>query len=279
VADAYHEVQKGRSRIRDQRTRDLFDEIIDGSPEDVAGLEHWARLAGLDVGAVLRAVVVRDAPEERHGSSIGELPPVPLLVVCAESAGVDVERIIAARRASELLLIFPWWTGDLRRLREGLGDALRRLLGDPALSRAGVSGAARGAGDLRRAYLECVRANELGAILRPEASVHCYDDYVLDDVFDSTATQGERLIEQTLGPLLELGKRGERLVETLGAYFRAGLNHKVAAASVDVHRNTLTHRLEQIRRATGLDLEDPAERLRVETALRFLELRKLHDRE
>jgi sugar diacid utilization regulator len=104
--------------------------------------------------------------------------------------------------------------------------------------------------------------------------VHCYDDYVLHDVLDLASSQGDRLIAQTLGPLLELGEGGERLIHTLDAYFRSGFNHKVTAAAVDIHRNTLTHRLEQIRRVTGLDLENPAERLRMETALRFLEFRR-----
>ena len=275
VADAYHEAQKGRSRRHDQRTRDLFDEIIDGDPDDVAGLERRARLAGLEVRAELRAVVVRGSSDGAGDAAIGELAPVPLLIACAESAGLPVERVAAARRGSELLLIFPWRGAELARLRDRLGDALRRLLGASTASRAGVSGRALGAAELRRAYRECVRAQDLGAIVSPASPVHCYDDYVLDDVFDSAASQGERLIAQTLGPLLELGDAGERLVQTLDAYFRAGFNHKATAAAVDIHRNTLAHRLEQIRRVTGLDLEDPTERLRVETALRFLELRRL----
>jgi DNA-binding PucR family transcriptional regulator len=61
---------------------------------------------------------------------------------------------------------------------------------------------------------------------------------------------------------------------TLDAYLRSGQNLKIAAAALAIHRNTLTYRLEQIRRETRFDFEDPAQRLRIEAALRFLELRR-----
>jgi sugar diacid utilization regulator len=276
VADAYHEAQKGSSRRRDQRTRDLFDEIIDGEPADTEALEARARLAGVDSASELRAIVLRGPTDATGHSAFSELPPVPILVACADSAGVSVERVAAARRGSELLLVLPSPDGNLGQLCDALGTAMTRMLGEATTARAGVSGPT-GSGGLRRAYRECARAIELGELVSPASPVHCYDDYLLHDVFDSTAAQGERLIAQALGPLLEVGEDGDKLLRTLAEYFRSGFNHKLTAIAVGIHRNTLTHRLQQIQDLLEVDLEEPAVRLRVDAALRFLEIRRLRD--
>ena len=279
VADAYYEAQKGRSRHRDQLTRDLFDEIIDGDPTSVGALETRAGLAGLEALAELRAVVFRWSSTGAGGSVFDGLPPVPAVAACAEAARLSVEQVVAARRGSELLLVTPWREPEasLGRLRKALGEALTRLVGESGGVGCGVSGRVAGAGALRKAYHECARAIELGEMIDPAVSVHFYDDYVLHDLFASAPAQGDRLIAQTLEPLLRLGEVGERLIETLDAYLRCGQNLKAAAAELAIHRNTLTYRLEQIRRATQLDFEDPTQRLRVEAALRFLELRRRRD--
>ena len=274
IADAYHEAQMG-SRQRDQRTRDLFDEIIDGDSSS-AMIHTRARLAGLETEGELRAVVLRWSSEIPGRSAFEGLPPVAVVAACAEAARVTADETLAARRASELLIVAPWHhpKASLDRLRERLGVALTRLIGESDEVQAGISGRVPTVADLRVAYHECSRAIELGALLDAWSAIHFYDDHVLDDLFDSAPSQGRRLIAQTLQPLLELGESGVRLIETLDAYLRCGQNLKAASATLDIHRNTLTYRLEQIRRAIPFDLEEPTQRLRVEAALRFLELHR-----
>jgi len=275
ISDAYSDAQKS-ARQRDQLTRDLFDEIIGGDPAASDILAARARLAGLETDGELRAVVFRWSSKVLGQSAFEGLPPVAVVAACAGAAGVTADEILAARRANELLLVAPWREpqASLARLRDTLSDSLNRLLGDSAEARAGISGRVSGVEALRGAYRECARAIELGAIIDPVGSIHFYDDYVLHDLFDSAPAQGDRLITQMLEPLLRLGETGERLIETLDAYLRSGQNLKTAAAALDIHRNTLTYRLEQIRRETRFDFEDPAQRLRIEAALRFLELKR-----
>ncbi|MGH7856963.1 MAG: PucR family transcriptional regulator, partial [Candidatus Binatia bacterium] len=86
---------------------------------------------------------------------------------------------------------------------------------------------------------------------------------------ESCAKVGERLIGGSLGPLLELGNTGQRLIETLDAYVQANANSKVASALLNVHPNTLTYRMRQIVNLTGLDVGQPEHRLRAELALRL----------
>ena len=278
IADAYLDAQQG-SRQRDQLVRDLFDEIIDGDPAAADALEARARLAGLQAQGELRAVLFRWRSAVPGGSAFEGLPPVTVVAACAEAARITADEILAARRASELLLVVPWHRpkASPKRLRETLSGALVRLLGHSGEARAGVSGRVAAVGDLRAAYHECARAIELGAMVDPETRVHLYEDHVLDDLFDSAPAQGSRLIAQTLNPLLSLGEAGGKLVETLDAYLRCGQNLKAASTALNIHRNTLTYRLEQIRRAIPFDLDDPAQRLRVEAALRFLALQRRHE--
>lgn len=280
VSDAFYEEQEGRSRYRDQLTRDLFDEIIDGDPAATEVLETRAHRVGLDVEAEYRAVVIQWSSDVvGGGTTFDGLPPFPVVVACAESAGVPVERVVAVRRGSELLFVTPWQESkdSIRGLRKALPEAVARLVDAAVAVSVGVSGRGVGARCLRSAYHECTRAIELGGLVEAKSSVHFYDDYVLHDLIDSAPEQGDRLIAQTLAPLLEQGEGGERLIETLDAYLRSGHNHKVTAATLDIHRNTLAYRLQQIGRLTQLDLEDPADRLRVEAALRCLELRRRRD--
>ncbi len=275
ISDAYYDAQSG-ARQRDQLTRDLFDEILDGNPASDGVLATRARLAGLERDGELRAVVFQWSSAVPGRSAFEGLPPVAAVGAFADAAGVSANVVLAARRASELLLVAPWREPEasLERLRAGLAETLTRLLGDSGEARAGVSGRVAGVEALREAYHECARAIDLGARLDATDLVHFYDDYVLADLFDSAPAQGNRLIAQTLEPLLRLGETGERLIETLDAYLRAGQNLKLAAAALAIHRNTLNYRLEQIRREAGIDLDDPTQRLRVEAALRFLELRR-----
>ena len=57
------------------------------------------------------------------------------------------------------------------------------------------------------------------------------------------------------------------MVDTLDAYLAHGGNSSATAAALYLHRNTLTYRLRRITALSGLDLADPAVRLRVQVAL------------
>ena len=280
IADAYYEAQKD-SRHRDQLVRDIFDEIVDGDASSVGALETRARLAGLDVDAELRAVVFRWDSGVPGGSPFDGLPPVPAVAACAEAAGVSAGRDprsasrqrAAARRAVAGARGQPGTTaGDARRSADAAGRRGRRKRA-PAFP-----DASRESPRCARPIASGARAIELGEMLDPADSVHLYDDYVLHDLFDSAPAQGDRLIAHTLEPLLAARRHGR--AADRDARRLAALGPEPQGGRRRARRSTATrstYRLEQIRRATRLDLEDPAQRLRVEAALRFLELRRRRD--
>jgi len=75
--------------------------------------------------------------------------------------------------------------------------------------------------------------------------------------------------EETLGPLAEYDRaNGTDLLHTLETYFAQRGNLSRTAEALFIHRNSLLYRMERIAAITGLDLEDPEARLRLQVALK-----------
>lgn len=274
VSEAYFAEQEGRARHRDRIMRDLFDEIIDGGPSAPEGLKARAESVGLDLDSEFHIMVVF-RPAGSHGSPRGsELPSVA--VVVAEAIGLSVERVISVERNRELLVLTPH-NGEklpVAVLRSKLVELLEPSLTAGVALAIGISGLVSGIAGVRQGYKEAKRATEIGQMLDPTNVVHFYDDYVLHDVLDSGAKPGKRLIDEVLGPLLGMGETGHRLIETLEAYFRSGLNLKVAAGTLEIHPNTLAYRMRQIHQVTGIDPASPGHRLGAEIALQLFALQR-----
>ena len=67
---------------------------------------------------------------------------------------------------------------------------------------------------------------------------------------------GEMLAERYLGPLKAAGEFGELLEETLAAHVMSGGRIKATAATLDVHPNTVRHRLGRIEELVGIYFDD-----------------------
>jgi hypothetical protein len=65
-------------------------------------------------------------------------------------------------------------------------------------------------------------------------------------------------------------RRGTTYVETLGAFLDASGDVVAASAALNIHRNTFRYRLGRLLKVSGIDLDDPDERLITHLQLRFL---------
>jgi purine catabolism regulator len=74
--------------------------------------------------------------------------------------------------------------------------------------------------------------------------------------------------EETLGPLLAHEGASE-LIHTLETYFSHNGNLSQTAEALFIHRNTLIYRMERIASITGMDLDNPENRLAIQLALRI----------
>lgn len=85
-----------------------------------------------------------------------------------------------------------------------------------------------------------------------------------------TAARGE-FLEELLGPLRR-ARQGDDLVASLITYARHGFRLARAAEALYVHPKTLAYRLGRIAGLTGLDLDDPETRFRIQLAAQILAL-------
>ena len=277
VSEAYFAEQQGRARHRDRMMRDLFDEIIDGGPSSPEDLKARAESVELDLDSEFHILVVLRPSGRGASPRMAELPSVT--VVVAEATGLTVERVVSVDRNRELLVLTPRNGQDLpvAVLRAKLMELLEPSLAAGVPVVIGISGVVSGIEGVRQGYKESKRATEIGQMLDATNVVHFYEDYVLHDVLDSGAKPGKRLVTEVLGSLLSMGETGQRLIETLQAYFNSGLNLKVAAGSLDIHPNTLAYRMRQVHQVTGLDPGNPDQRLRTEIALQLFSMQRKRD--
>ena len=70
-------------------------------------------------------------------------------------------------------------------------------------------------------------------------------------------------------------KRGTELVRTIEAYFANGSSPARAAATLQVHVNTVTQRLDRVARLLGSDWSEPNRALEVQLALRLHRVARL----
>jgi hypothetical protein len=90
--------------------------------------------------------------------------------------------------------------------------------------------------------------------------------------FDAVVTPGasREFAAKALEPLLALDRAGDReLVRTLRTWLAHHGGWEPTAAELDVHRNSVRHRIAQVERALAVDLADPEVRMRLWFALRW----------
>ncbi|UWG98845.1 helix-turn-helix domain-containing protein [Dehalobacter sp. DCM] len=108
-------------------------------------------------------------------------------------------------------------------------------------------------------YLESVEAIRLGNILNKEHYFYRYENYILYDLISnySRTDKCRRLIHHALIKLIEYDKEnGTDYVQSLYNYIYYFKNIKDSAEALNIHRNTMFHRVEKIERLLNVDLND-----------------------
>lgn len=122
-------------------------------------------------------------------------------------------------------------------------------------------------------FRQADKAMELGRRRNPAERFRPFSDHVLyyilchfTEEFDVEAICSGAVLR-----LREMDRtRNTAYVETLRLYLDCGCQPTAAAAALYIHRSTLAYRLEKIREATGVDLEDADTRLYLQISLRLL---------
>ncbi len=157
-----------------------------------------------------------------------------------------------------------------RQLAEDIQSEARREHPDARLS-IGIGTVAARVGGWRVSYHEAAQAANLSYRLKAERPLYIGDLGIY--TFLSNADYRADLLalrDSTIGNLIGYEERQRAdLLLTLEAFFQSHGNHTQTAELLNVHRNTLTYRMNRITEITGLDLNQPDVRLAVHLALKI----------
>ncbi|OLN26864.1 PucR family transcriptional regulator [Desulfosporosinus metallidurans] len=113
--------------------------------------------------------------------------------------------------------------------------------------------------DVKEHYLESVEAIKLGNYLNREQHFYKYEDFLIFDLI-SNYTHGEKckkFIHHSLILLIEYDKEnGTDYVRSFYTYLCNFKNVKDSATILNIHRNTMFHRIEKIENLLNVDLND-----------------------
>lgn len=238
---------------------DLLDALLDGSDRARASLTARALRLGHRPHEP-HVVLVAHAAHDRAAAR--RLPA--LSAVAAELAAARDG--LATVRDGHAVLALP--AADPATAGRRLAASLTLRLGTPVT--VGAAGPVTDPADFPRAHREalaCARA--LLRLDRAGESATTRDLGYTGLLLGDTATAAG-FVDRTLGPLLRHdAERGTALLTTLETYFATGRSPARSADRLHVHPNTVTQRLDRIRRLLDLDLSDPDRTLDLQLALRL----------
>jgi hypothetical protein len=233
---------------------DLLDDLLSGSARAGAALDARARSLG-------------HRPWQPHAVLVVHVPARRLPLLTAATAELAAARGgLATARDGLAVLTLP--STDAAPTGRQLAGALSLRLGTPVT--VGAAGPVADPGALPEAYgeaLACARA--LLRLDRAGESATVRDLGYTGLLLGGTATAGG-FVDRVLGPLLRHdAQRATDLLITLETYFATGRSPARSADLLHVHPNTVTQRLDRVRRLLDLDWSDPDRTLDLQLALRL----------
>ena len=262
----YLSAREDLGRSLEEAIRLFLGRVISGDFADEAEADGEAQWLGYDLSTFRIGVVIEP----------GGLPAVARSVVDMRLADVvrDLRRrfpdspaglvdlgvvlAVPGTSADEVAAILAPTIED----REGAAFHLTAGLGSP---RAGAHG-------MMISLREARRARALGSVLEPAGQVHKYDELRLLDLFKQDSTI-DSFVQEVLTPLLSKDRPNRaHMVDTLDAFFEAGMVRKAAAARLGIHPNSLDYRIRAIELALGYPVRSGSSAFKLQLALKLLPL-------
>jgi putative methionine-R-sulfoxide reductase with GAF domain len=237
---------------------ELLDDLLAPTRHTYSSLAERAQRIGYD-------------PRKRHAVVVAHLSPNLRKRLSPAASDLAAARDgLSTVRDGLALLVVP--SADPSSTGRQISHSLSRRLGFPVT--VGAAGPVDDPADLPAAYAEasaCVHA--LLRLDRAGASATAadlgYAGLLLSG--DRTAAQ---FVTRTLSPVIEYDReRSSALLETLETYFATGQSPALSAKRLHVHPNTITQRLERVKRLLGASWNSPEHALDVQLALRLNRLR------
>jgi len=205
--------------------------------------------------------------------------PTPVdLVAAIESAAPDAEAL-AAEVAEGTAVVLELPAGlpvpEAVAHAKGVAAAALERLGGGGGVRVAVSGVCREPTDYPAAYGEVRQTLRCLESFNSDCAVIACDDLGIGRLLLSAVdrSDAERFARDTLGELLAPDDWMADLLLTLRCFFKCSRSIRRSAERLDVHENTIRHRLRCVDRITGLPVSHDADaQMRVQLALLVCEL-------
>jgi len=141
---------------------------------------------------------------------------------------------------------------DMIEYAEAVSEFAESEMGMPLMI--GIGSIQSSLASLHQSYLEAAQSLQVGREFHRVQPVHAYQKQILERILSSVPA--ERRTELKKDIFNDKAKKllNAEMVETVRVFFENDLNLSTTAKKLYLHRNTLTYRLDRIRRETGLDL-------------------------
>lgn len=176
-------------------------------------------------------------------------------------------------QAEQWLALLPAASSDEAQRNRSLVEQLLHTLNDgdtPLRVFGGLSAVCPQARDLPRGLTQARQALVAAQSFPERLGLCCFEELGVLELLVAIRDRSllDRFVQTTLGPLLQHDHgHHAALTATLEAWTQANGNLVAAAQRLNVHRNTLNYRMQQIQHLTGLDLNDAQHRLNIAIAL------------
>ena len=244
--------QRQIASLEGRFARTFFDTLLEGTVSLDPQRQERARLFGFDAEAAHRVgILLMDEV----------LPLTHEALARRDQAGEGVKRIVSDLGGTALVSFALNRVVFLLPPESATEPELLQVAPNAAVA---IGGIHSGSAGVHASFLE---ASSLLEYLRPGTSLR-YEHFVVPRVLLGDEEARARLVEAVLGPLRVRG--GERLARTLLAWAEAGFEQRRTAHKLGLHVNSVRYRLDRIAELSGLVLDDPETRFRIQLARHVL---------
>jgi sugar diacid utilization regulator len=268
------------AELANRLKEDLLEALLAGPALDAQQARTWASALGYDPQTTYRVMVIM--PREPSAPPSDEATALSLwrhlLYALLDALSYLAPRSIGVVRRNDLVALVPAGGGDRSAPSPlALARDLQRLATQryPAVPiSVGLSAACEDPTDLQRSFTQARQAIQLGRLLRGDGDIVDFEQLGLYRLLLQAANPQDLrgYAEQVLGSVLDYDRRHQAdFVHTLRSFFAHNASLQAAARDLVVHVNTVAYRMQRIEQISGLDFNQPDDRLAAQLALKILD--------
>lgn len=214
-----------------------------------------------------RALRIGYQPQKRHAVVVAHIRAEKRRGLASVASDLAAARDgLSTVREGRAVLVIP--SDDPSLTGRQVARSMTMRLRSPVT--VGAAGPVDDPADLPAAYAEALACAQALLRLEREGAAATADDLGYAGLLLGDGASATRFVVRTLGPVIRHDEqRSTMLMETLETYFATGQSLVASAKRLHIHPNTVTQRLDRVKRLLGVDWNSPDHTLEVQLALRL----------